>query len=373
MKRQTFIVSLFGLIVGSVLFVISGACAEIRTLWIPLAGTVGLERTYSLETDGRRLYVGTEDGLYISDDDGYTWRSTGLSDPIGIIAIGTDAVYATAYGVERGVYRSDDRGETWNPIHNAMPTITSGRVDGSEYESAPHIRQILPTRSGRLIAVAYHDGTYTSDDRGETWHNPSGEWMYPGPKAAFVPDFSFSDSIWSMTEFDGYWWAVLSSGSTAVLRSHDNGDTWEYVGGLASLNRKGFGQVHDWAVLDDQLYVGCSNGFARRNQAEQGWEDLSRGLPPPYKYLVHPHHEIQVLAVNRNRIFAGLRNYGVWTFDKRSETWTPVGLGRLTVRALVSHQSDLYALTREGIFRAAIRTVLPQGKAATTWGAVKTR
>lgn len=332
-----------------------------------------MERAYSLETDGRRLYVGTKDGLYISDNDGYTWRSTGLSDAIGIIAIGTDAVYATAYGVERGVYRSDDRGETWNPIQNSMPTITLARAkDGSEYESAPHIRQILPTRSGRLIAVAYHDGTYTSDDRGETWHNPVGEWIYPGPKAAFVPDFSFSDSIWSMTEFDGYWWAVLSSGSTAVLRTHDNGDTWEYVGGLATLNRKWLGQVHDWAVLDDRLYVGCSKGFARRNQAEQGWEDLSRGLPPPYKYLVHPHHEIQVLAVNRNRIFAGLRNYGVWTFDKRSETWTPVGLGRLTVRALVSHQSDLYALTREGIFRAAIRTVLPRGKAARTWGAVKT-
>ena len=372
MKHQSLIVSLCGLFVATVPFVISVACAEIRTLWIPLAGTEGMERAYSLETDGRRLYVGTKDGLYLSDDDGFTWRSTGLTDAIGIIATSMDAIYATTYGVERGVCRSDDRGETWNPIQNSMPTITLARAkDGSEYESAPHIRQILPTRSGAVIAVGYHDGTYTSDDRGATWHNPSGEWMYPGPKASSVPDFSFSDSIWSMTEFDGYWWAVLSSGSTAVLRTHDNGDTWEYVGGLATLNRKGFGQVRDWALHDNRLYVGADDGFARWNEAEQAWEDLSRGLPPPYKYLVHPHHEIQVLAVNRNRIFAGLRNYGVWTFDKRSETWTPVGLGRLTVRALVSHQSDLYALTREGIFRATIRTVLPQDKAATTWGALK--
>ena len=347
------------------------AAAEIRALWIPVVGRGILERAYSLETDGRRLYAGTRGGLYISDDDGYTWRSTGLTDAVGIIAIGTDAIYATTRGTERGMYRSDDRGETWMPIHNAMPTITSVRVDGSEYESPPYIDHILPTSSGAIIAFRYNEGTYISNDRGETWHNPFGEWMYPGPKASFVPDYDFSDSIWSMTEFDGYWWAVLCS--AAVLRSQDNGDTWKYVGHLVTHNGKWFGQVHDWAVLDDKLYVAAANGFTRRNDAEQAWEDLSRGLPPPYKYLVNPHREIEVLAVNRNRIFAGLRNYGVWTFDKGSETWTPVGLGGLNVRALVSHQSELYALTRDGIFRAAIRTVIPHRKAATTWGAVKRR
>ena len=346
--------------------------ANIRTLWIPLVDTEALvERTNSLETDGRRLYVGTQDGLYISDDDGSTWRPTNLTDAIGIIAISTDAIYATAHGSERGLYRSDDRGETWKPIHSAMPTATSVRVDGSEYERPPYMQQILSTSSSAIIAVAYNDGTYISNDRGETWHDPVEEWMYPGPKAPHVPDYSFSDSIWSMTEFDGYWWAVLSSGSTAVLRTHDNGGTWEYVGGLATLERRWFGQVRDWTVFDGQLYVGCSRGFAQWNEAEQAWEDLSRGLPPPYKFLIHPDHEIQVLAVNRNRIFAGLRENGVWTFDKRSETWTPIGLGGLTVVALVSHQSELFALTREGIFRATISVVQPHGKSATTWGAVK--
>ncbi len=346
--------------------------ANIRTLWIPLVGTEALvQRTRSLETDGRRLYVGTQDGLYISDDDGSTWRPTNLTDGIGIIAISTDAIYATAYGSERGLYRSDDRGETWKPIHSAMPTVASVRVDGSEYERPPYIQQILPTSSGAIIAVAYNHGTYISNDRGETWHAPVDEWMYPGPKAPRVPDYSFSDSIWSMTEFDGYWWAVLSSGSTAVLRSHDNGGTWEYVGGLGTHNQKQFGQVRDWTALDGQLYVGCSKGFARRNVAEQAWEDLSRGLPPPYKFLIHPDHEIQALAVNRNRIFAGLRENGVWTFDKRSETWTPVGLGGLTVRTLVSHQSELYAVTQEGIFRATISVMQPHAKAITTWGAIK--
>ena len=79
--------------------------ANIRTLWIPLVGTEALvQRTRSLETDGRRLYVRTQHGLYISDDDGSTWRPTNLTDGIGTIAISTDAIYATAYGSERAAY-----------------------------------------------------------------------------------------------------------------------------------------------------------------------------------------------------------------------------------------------------------------------------
>ena len=317
---------------------------------------------------GARLYAGTENGVYISLDNGYTWRSTNLNHWITTIAISEDAVYA-AEG-SSGVFRSDNHGDTWNPKNNGLHETNDETIKTGEIR-IPHIRQILPTRSGMIIAVGYHSGTYISNDRGETWHNPFGEWMYPGPKGPTVPDWSFSDSIFSMTEFDGYWWAVLSSGSTDVLRSHNNGDTWEYVGGLATLYLRWFGQVRDWTVLDDRLYVACSKGFARWNEAELTWEDLSRGLPPPSRWPDRPDLSIQTLAVNRNRIFAGLRKNGVWTFDKQSEIWTPVGLGGLTVSALVSHQSDLYALTSDAIFRASIPTVQPYGKATTTWGAVK--
>ena len=71
-------------------------------------------------------------------------------------------------------------------------------------------------------------------------------------------------------------------------------------------------------------------------------------------------------------------------FDARSDTWIPAGLQWLTVSALVSHQSELYAATYalherqagtvhtpQGIYRATILTVQPYGKAATTWGRVK--
>ena len=338
--------------------------SNIRTVWIPLDSGERKSWADTLKSDGARLYV--------SLDNGYTWRSTDLTDDIGTIAISTDAVYATTYGTGRGVYRSDDRGETWNPIHNVMPTITIVRAkDGSEYEALPHIRQILPTRSGRIIAVGYNSGTYISNDRGETWHNVADEWIRPGrdgPRG--FPPLYIAHRIRSMTEFDGYLWVAYSS--SLAFRSPDNGETWEGLPYWADgCSIADFGTIVDWTVLDDRLYVAGHEGIGRWNEAELTWEDLSRGLPPPSRWPDRPDLSIQTLAVNRNRIFAGLRKNGVWTFDKQSETWTPVGLGGLTVSALVSHQSDLYALTSDAIFRASIPTVQLYGKAATTWGAVK--
>lgn len=66
-------------------------------------------------------------------------------------------------------------------------------------------------------------------------------------------------------------------------------------------------------------------------------------------------------------------------FDNPSENWIPAGLDGLTVSSLKSHQSDLYAVAVDsnwdslGIYRASIPLVNPYGKAATTWGAVKTK
>ena len=256
--------------------------SNIRTVWIPLDSGEPKSWADTLKSDGARLYAGTRNGVYISLDNGYTWRSTELDNDT--VQLQSVRMPCMPLRMATRRIRSDNRGETWKPINNGCRQSLYEQRTRSEYEALPHIRQILPTRSGRIIAVGYNSGTYISNDRGETWHNPFGEWMYPGPKGPTVPDWSFSDSIFSMTEFDGYWWAVLSSGSTDVLRSHNNGDTWEYVGGLATLYLRWFGQVRDWTVLDDRLYVACSKGFARWNEAEQAWEDLSRGLPPPSRW-----------------------------------------------------------------------------------------
>lgn len=359
-KLDSLVSLLIFLLACALLAIYLGGCAPdahagIRVEWIHIDGTetMGLG---VLETDGRRLYTSTKDGVYLSDDDGYTWRPTELVHSTMAIAISRNAVYAGTN--DRGVFRSDSRGVTWNPINNG---IRPWEAEPDKEIRYPRIETILVTRSGAVITVMYHQGTYTSTDRGDTWHDVIDDWILPGNNERRIDDFPIATGIWSMTEFDGYLWASYSSGGYGIYRFPDNDQAWE------TTSNYGYGEVRDWAALDGRLVVGAVNGLARWSEAGQAWEYFFEGLPEL--------PNIRTLAVNRGRLFAGTAS-GVYMFDERSEIFIPAGLQHFSVGDLVSHQSDLYAKAYahgelSGIYRASIPVVQPYNKAATTWGAVK--
>ncbi|MDE0300656.1 MAG: sialidase family protein [Candidatus Poribacteria bacterium] len=348
--------------------------ADIRTDWIRIYDTEAMRRVTELETDGRRLYAGTKEGLHISDDDGYTWRLTLDVEHCIAITSHQNTVYAGTY--YDGVFRSENHGVTWKPINNGFR-----KFDWREGESSyGNIKQILAIGDGTVITTV-RPHTYTSADRGETWQDVSEEWKVRQWEA---PDWIFGRDIDLMAEFDGYLWVAAWS---QILRSPDNGKTWEYAG----TRNEGFVWATDWAVLNNRLYIAAEKHYSSRNRSDKGffaryggalhWEVLNQGLPPhdvettefygvPMVLRTHLTN-IESLAVNRGRLFAGLNRRGVYMFDERSERWIPAGLDGLTVTSIVSHQSNLYAATGEGIYRASIPVVQPHGKAAATWGAVK--
>lgn len=363
MKFLIFILRLLSLMVAAVLLAIAltgcvlDAHAETEQIWIPLVGTDAL-KAYVLETDGRRLYAGGRDGVHVSDDDGFTWRATGPPHPVNVLSVYGTTVYAGTW--EDGLFRSDDRGETWKPISNGVPLIfwDDGTVS---YRS---VKQIFAARSGLVVAVSYYH-TFISTDRGENWRELKDEWTHDGRP--------ISTYLTAITEFDNALWAGTDR---HIFRSVDNGTTWQYAS--TDADYVVISDAIDWAVLDNQLYLAGRKGFAKY---ESGWTDLSRGLPPPDviistfygKPLVLNTYDTNIvaLAVHKGRLFAGLRRRGVYVLQERAGTWFAAGLNGLTVNSLVSHQSNLYAATREGFYRAHIQTVTPRGKAAATWGAVK--
>ena len=328
--------------------------ATIRAEWTKLTDRQPMDRVRVLETDGHILYAGASSGLYISPDDGYTWWRSPIEVKSGYetIAISRDALYVGAR--TQGVFRSNDRGGRWKPVNKGFHVQ---HWEDGEISYLP-VHDILITSSGTVITAMW-GAAYTSVDRGETWHDLSDEWRFGWG--------SISDDIEWITEFDGYLWAATWH---RILRSPDNGQTWENV----SAGNEEFSWPTDWVVLNDRFYMAAERhyfapnkfeeGFFARYEAPHHWEVLIQGLPPT---------KIETLAVNRGRIFAGLDRRGVWVFNERSEGWIPAGLDGLRVYSLVSHQSDLYAGTNDGIYRASIPTVQPSGKALTTWGAVKTK
>lgn len=356
MKQTTLIVS--------ALVAVSIARADIQTLWIPVFTPETGDRVHTLISDGDRIYAGAGIGIVFSDDNGNTWRQTGFQHGVGAMAVDGDTIYA-GEGWEHGIFRSDDRGETWKPVNNGLPL--KFWEDGDSYY--PWFRDIHVAGDGTVI-LGTNGLLFTSTDRGETWRDVTQEWLWENksPVAAF--------GVESLAEFDGYLWV----GELGAMRSPDRGQTWEYTGSV-----EGARFPFDWAVWDKRLYAVGVQGMARWNEIEGRWEDLRAGLPPKVIVLAPPdfytlriivrsdEYGLASFAVNQGRFFAGLRDEGVYMFDHRTETWIHAGLKGLRVRSLVSHRSDLYAATREGIFRAAIpSTVGHYGKRVTTWGAIKT-
>ena len=183
MKYLTFIVTLISILAAAAFLVIAfGSCtpnahAAIQTEWVQVDDGESTQWVSALETDGHRLYAGTSNGAFISQDDGYTWRLTDAREDIASFAISADAVYAA--GWDYGVTRSDDHGETWHTKNKGLQVTNTETIRTGEIR-IPQFHQILAISSGAVIAVAYHDGTFISHDRGETWHHPAEEWVFEG-------------------------------------------------------------------------------------------------------------------------------------------------------------------------------------------------
>ena len=119
-------------------------------------------------SDGRRLFLGTMSGVFLSDDDGQTWRISNaqLTSPY-IQAITVSPDYdrdnnAFAGAVQGGVFKSFDGGETWNRLSfwGAIPNVVA--------------LALSPSYATDRIALlgTDGDGVYRTTNGGRSW-NPS--------------------------------------------------------------------------------------------------------------------------------------------------------------------------------------------------------
>ncbi len=327
------------LIKAAVAVIVVGMGVDLKSAWgvnnwIQLDDGVAMESVTSLAAHGFRLYAGSDNGVFVSEDGGNSWSPTSFNDPVSTLTVNGELVYVGTWG--KGVFRSDDAGLTWKPIRNGLRVHEF--QDGTRYYG--EVRHILIT-DNTIINIMYHNGTYTSTDRGETWHDISKEWLQ-------------GNSIYSMTEFDGYLWSAISIGS--MLRSPDSGKTWEELG------RFDYGRVNDWAVLNGRLYVAGQAGVGVWNDTTQDWEYPMTGLPIGNRHGPNDPPYVSTFVVHGGRLYAGLQTHGVYVFDLQSGTWAPTGLEGRSVYSLLSHGSGLYAGTMEnGIYYLTkVKAISPQ-------------
>ena len=142
-----------------------------RTIWVGSGENVG----------GR--HVGFGDGIYVSYDDGKTWKNKGLKDSEHLSKIivhptNPDVIWVASQGPlwskggQRGVYKSADGGETWNKTL-AGDNEWTGATDLLIDPRNPDVLYAATWQRHRNVAAYLGGGPgtaiYKSTDGGENW------------------------------------------------------------------------------------------------------------------------------------------------------------------------------------------------------------
>ncbi|MFQ5639294.1 MAG: WD40/YVTN/BNR-like repeat-containing protein [bacterium] len=172
----------------------------------------GLKRTFTqaVEVDHRnpkRLFAGTESGLYLSGDGAQSWTLVGPAEVTVLdIQQGTAAPEMWLAGTQtHGVWLSGDDGRTWQKAEGviAQASIYSVAID--------------PTDRRNLAAVGWGAGVFISDDAGQSWRQ----------QKTGLPTQNFYAVAFHPTTTGQIWAATVEAG---VFKSGDFGRTWKYHG-----------------------------------------------------------------------------------------------------------------------------------------------
>lgn len=295
-------------------------------------------RVYSIEIgmasyNAKRIFVGTNQGIWMSDDDGETF-------PAGYNNLTHNNVYQIIVyphkkrwvyagtgnfsGHSQGVWYSDDRGDTWywGKKHLENFTITALSVNSSMIYAATSTHEIYRKRvqpwavewekiaspataifaleanatNDSILHLGSADGFYTSRNRGQSWQNSSTGIIHP-----IVHEISFDpknpENFYLATQGTGYF-------------SPDKGQSWSRMNGLPN------------------------NGI--------------------YSFVINPH--------NSSQIFAGTKSNGIYRSDDAGKNWWKLrlygpGSDTLSVYSIAidptpANQATLFIGTCEGIYKS---------------------
>ncbi len=279
-----------------------------------------------------RLYAGTNDGLFLSQDRGTNWSRAGNAlAGVDIVAVATDPRQASrlfAGGSDSGVWRSSDSGATWVRINDGLADlrIRDLAVDGSV--------------AGRVWAGT-EDGIFVSNDHGASWSRADLEPRAPvlGVVAGAAGGLAYVAT------------------STGLVVTDDAGASWQPAnGGLLATT------VTALQMLGDdprEVVAGTSGGVFVSFDAGGQWSSLNEGLRSPL---------VQDLAMVGTDLFAATLA-GAWRLPGLGQAWSR--LNGITNPAVTSVVADgaladrLYAATAGGgIFRSS--------DAGATWRAANT-
>lgn len=271
-----------------------------------------------------RIYGGTfNDGLWISDDWGATWRRAGdgiFHQRVMSLAVSPTEIrngYSVVWaGTEpSGLFRSEDGGQTWQHYPSLLELPSKPTWSFPPRPHTHHVRWIEPDphEENRIFVGIELGGVMKSEDKGKTWEDRKPDSQYD------------SHTLATHLLAAG---RIYEAAGGGYAESLDGGDTWQTKNeGLESYN-----YLVEIAVNPgnpDTMIASAAKGahsaynpdtaytVLMRREGNQHWEQITDGLPHPagsnvFSFAVHQSEPDVFYAVN---------NTGVYQSKDAGKTW----------------------------------------------------
>lgn len=277
--------------------------------------------TFGYDTNTFRLYAGTSQGVYLSWDNGVNWDLVPVHNrPLRYTAVAADGRYVFV-GSDRGLFRSENSGGRWDSTALGLPTLPVSAIRMNSPQFLTVGLQRSDTQPG---------GLYQSFSAGANWAPmsappelvsvysllslPNGGLMAGGNGATFLT--TNGGQSWTRGQLPtGRIPALarLSNGTLyagtsgyGVYRSTNQGLTWNPANlnlssEVSSVAEDGIGRL--WAATAGGVFV---------RDAQSMWDRLDQGFFSP---------RVNAVGVNRvGQVFAGTQD-GLWILNEPLRRW----------------------------------------------------
>ncbi len=310
---------------------------------------------------GQQFGLASGGGIYVSADDGQSWKSTSGMRGYFVLAMTAfnGALYASTTGHGSSIFISLDGGQTWEFCNNSNdPGPAAAYITG------------FAVSNGRLYASALNQGVLRLTDNPYVWEKTGTTGLTSLVLSSIAASggnlFVGTDGGGVCVSQDGNTWMPVNNGltlprisaltadgnrlyagtfsynSNEVFLSNDSGQNWTRLGiGLAASFPGVPNAISQLTTGGGKLFAASTTGVLVNESGN--WRVVLQSAPNPFRPSI---------AVKDNQLFAGNIIDGVARSLDGGVTWNPAnnGLNARTTYAVLKHNGVLYVGGIQGAF-----------------------